>query len=141
MELKVSTIGGVVQPSQELLTIVPRDVPLVVEARVNPTDIDNVFQGLTARVRFSAFSFKSTPLLSGTVASVSGDAVEDARYGSYYYKVRISIPPDAAETLGKDRKIIPGMPADVQIQIAPRTFLDYLISPILAQLEKSFREE
>jgi HlyD family type I secretion membrane fusion protein len=140
MELVVSTIGGVVSPSQPLLTIVPNDVPLIVEALVKTTDIDNVYPGLLAQVRLSAFSFRTTPLLPGVVVSVSADAVEDPRTGIYSYKARIKLPDDASILLGDDKTIIPGMPAEVQIQISPRSLLDYLISPILTQLEQSFRE-
>lgn len=141
MELSVSTIGGVVQPSQLLLTIVPDDVPLIIEALVKPTDIDNVYPGLLAQVRMSAFSFRTTPLLPGVVESVSADAVQDSRTGAFSYKARIRLPPDAVKLLGEDRKIIPGMPADVQIQTRSRSLLDYLVSPLLSQLEVSFRED
>mgnify|MGYP002631644203 CR=1 FL=1 len=141
MELSVSTIGGVIQPSQPLLTIVPSDVPLIIEVLVKPTDIDNVYPGLSAQVRMSAFSFRSTPLLTGKVDSVSADAVQNPVTGAFNYKARISLPSDAKQLLGEGRKIIPGMPADVQIQTYSRTFLDYLVSPLLAQLEVSFRED
>ncbi|MBT3533685.1 MAG: HlyD family type I secretion periplasmic adaptor subunit [Rhodospirillaceae bacterium] len=141
MELAVSTIGGVVQPSQPLLTIVPINVPIVVEALVKPTDIDDVHPGQPAQVRLSAFNFRTTPLLVGKVESVSADAMEDARSGALFYKARVRLPVDAAQTLGQDRTIVPGMPAEVQIQTATRTLLDYMLSPILAQLEISFLEK
>ncbi|AKO96991.1 type I secretion membrane fusion protein, HlyD family [Marinovum algicola DG 898] len=141
MELAVTTVGGVVQSSQPLLTLVPVDSAFVVEAQVMPTDIENVYPGLSAQVRLTAFSFRDTPLLEGEVTSVSADAVQDQRTGAFYYRARIKLPADYAETLGAGRQVIPGMPADVQIQTSTRTLLDYLISPILSQIERSFREE
>ena len=141
MELVVSTIGGVVQPSQPLLTIVPSDSPVVVEASVRPVDIDDVYPGQGAQVRLSAFNFRTTPLLDGQVESVSPDAVEDPRTGLLSYKARVRLPLDATSTLGAERLIIPGMPAEVQIQMSSRTFFDYMISPILSQLEVSFLEK
>lgn len=141
MELAVSTIGGVIQPSQPLLTIVPTDFPVVVEASIKPVDIDDVYPGQGAQVRLSAFNFRTTPLLEGRVESVSADAVEDPRTGLLSYKARVRLPLDATSILGVDRVIIPGMPADVQIQMSSRTFFDYMISPILSQLEVSFLEK
>jgi HlyD family type I secretion membrane fusion protein len=141
MELTVSTIGGVVQPGEPLLTIVPTNAPLVVEVQIRPTDIEDVYPGLIAQVRLTAFSFRTTPLMEGVVESVSADSVEDQRSGALYYKARIRLPLDVADILGGSKTIIPGMPADVQIQTSSRTLLDYLISPILSQLEVSFLEK
>jgi multidrug efflux pump subunit AcrA (membrane-fusion protein) len=124
-----------------LLTIVPTNAPLVVEVQIRPTDIEDVYPGLIAQVRLTAFSFRTTPLMEGVVESVSADSVEDQRSGALYYKARIRLPLDVADILGGSKTIIPGMPADVQIQTSSRTLLDYLISPILSQLEVSFLEK
>lgn len=140
MGLQVATVGGVVQPSQPLMSIVPTEEPLVIKARINPTDIDDVHAGLSAQVRLSAFDIRSTPLLEGVVETVSGDVHQDERTGENYYESRVRLSPKELGKIG-DQKLLPGMPAEVMIQIAPRTPLTYFIEPLLHHVELSFLEK
>ena len=135
----VHTVGGVISPASPILDIVPRDEELVVEARVQPTDIDNVYPGLEADVRFSAFKSRTTPVVQGAVETVSADRLTDDD-GQPYYLARIAVAEGELERLG-ELKVLPGMPAEVMIKTGERTFVDYLLQPILDGLNRSFREE
>lgn len=141
MALAVSTVGGVVRPGEPLLDIVPADAPMLVEARIHPTDIDSVHPGQIARVRLSAFSVRTTPLLSGTVVTVSGDALQDVKTGLAYFTGRVALDPGSLAVLSPDRSVQPGMPAEVMIEVHGRTFLDYALDPVVEVMERSFRED
>ena len=73
--LKVHTVGSVVRPGDVLMELVPEDEELIINARVSPIDIDNVAPGLATEVRFTAFKTKLTPIMLGTVETVSGDVI------------------------------------------------------------------
>ena len=138
VDLKIFTVGGVVQPGQPLLDIVPNQAPMVIEARVHPNDIDEVHAGQAARIRLTAFS-RSVPLVEGKVLTVSPDALEDKQTGAAYYEARIVLDPSAAPMLG-GQAVIPGMPAEVMIVTGTRTTLEYLIEPLAHSLEWGMRE-
>ncbi len=138
-QLAVHTVGGVVQAGELLMTIVPRDEPLTVEARVSPLDIDPVRKGSAATVRLTALNHRTTPELEGVVDNVSGDLVRDQATQSAYYAVRITLPPSELAKLGAS-KLIPGMPAESFIRTDPRTVLDYLVRPLRDNLARAFRE-
>ncbi len=138
-QLAVHTVGGVVQAGELLMTIVPRDEALTVEARVSPLDIEPVRKGSAAVVRLSALNHRTTPELEGVVDSVSGDLVRDQATQSAYYAVRITLPPSELAKLGA-AKLIPGMPAESFIRTEPRTVLDYLVRPLRDNLARAFRE-
>lgn len=138
-QLAVHTVGGVVQAGELLMTIVPRDEPLTVEARVSPLDIEPVRKGSAATVRLTALNQRTTPELEGVVDNVSGDLVRDQATQSAYYAVRITLPPSELAKLGAS-KLIPGMPAESFIRTDPRTVLDYLVRPLRDNLARAFRE-
>ena len=139
VNLRVFTLGGVVGPGEALMDIVPAGEDLVIEARVDPTDVDVVYPGLPAQVRLTAFSQLTTPLLSGTVLQVSADSLVDERTGATFYTARVALDPEQPEL--RDLKLQPGMPAEVMIVTGSRTPLDYLLKPIFTSLERSLREE
>lgn len=139
VNLRVFTLGGVVGPGEALMDIVPAGEDLVIEARVDPTDVDVVYPGLPAQVRLTAFSQLTTPLLSGTVLQVSADSLVDERTGTTFYTARVALDPEQPEL--QDLKLQPGMPAEVMIVTGSRTPLDYLLKPIFTSLERSLREE
>jgi len=138
-QLAVHTVGGVVQAGELLMTIVPRDEPLTVEARVSPLDIEPVRKGSAATVRLTALNQRTTPELEGVVDNVSGDLVRDQATQSAYYAVRITLPPSELAKLGAS-KLIPGMPAESFIRTDPRTVFDYLVRPLRDNLARAFRE-
>jgi len=136
----VHTIGGVVGPGDTLLDIVPDNDELIVEARLDPRDIDNVLPGLPAGIKFTAFNQRTTPELAGTVKYVSADALQDPQTGLAYFVARIEVPEDEVVRLG-EKRLQPGMTADVFIRIGERTPADYLLEPLQASFRRAWLEE
>lgn len=141
MDVKYHTIGAVIQPAAPILTIVPQNDELIVEARIRPQDIDSVYKGLKARISLTAFKDRKVPKLNGEVSSVYGDIVSDERSGESYYIARIKIDGEEVKKLKSEIKINPGMPAQVFVITGSRTLLEYLFSPIWDAAYKAFREE
>jgi len=134
--LNTNTIGGVVQPGDEILDIVPMDDTLLLETRVQPKDIGFLHPGQTAEVKFTAYDFTVYGGLSGHVEQISADTITDEKGDSYYIaKVRT----DTAH-VGHDMPIIPGMLADVHILTGKRTVLQFLLKPILRARSDAFTE-
>lgn len=132
--------GAVAAPGAAILDLVPLDDRLVIEARINPTDIDVVRAGLTARVTLSAFHGRTTPKLDGSVARVSADALHDDRSGMAYYLARVEVDADQLRAL-KHVRLQPGMPVETLIETGERTLLRYLIQPLEDSLRRAFRED
>ncbi|HFL2186059.1 TPA: HlyD family type I secretion periplasmic adaptor subunit [Pseudomonas putida] len=140
LDMKVHTIGGVVSAATPLLDIVPEASELVVEARVDPKDIDRLKLGKAADIRFSAFSSATTPVIEGNLVRISADRLTDEHSGDPYYLVRVKVSEDGMKKLG-NRKLQPGMPAEVLINAGERTMLEYLLKPASNMFAQSLIEE
>ncbi len=140
MGMRVHTTGGVVAPGQELLQVVPVGDRLVIEAQVNPIDIDDVAVGQQATLRLTAFKLRSTPIIVGTLVNVSADRLLDEHTGTPYYLARIEVPKEALETLG-ELTLQPGMPVEALIKTGARTALGYMLSPLTDNMARAFREK
>lgn len=138
-ELNVHTIGGVIGSGDTVMSIVPQADELVIEARVRPQDIDEIVQGQSAIVRFTAFDQRNTMQSEAEVIHVSADASPETRDAPPTYAVRLRLPADELVQLG-ELKLKPGMPADVFIQTRTRSPLSYLVQPLSDQIARSFRE-
>ena len=134
--LKVFTAGAVVGPRDVLMEIVPADKTLIVEARIRPEDINHVHVGDEAEVRLTAYKQRTTPLVAGHVAYVSGDRLTDAEGKSAYYVAHVAVTPASLGEL----KMQAGMPAEVYVRTDSRTVLDYLLAPVTAYLRRAMRE-
>jgi HlyD family secretion protein len=139
-QLDVHTVGGVVSAGQQIMLIVPGAEKLIVEAKVQPQDIDQVRIGQQAVMRFTNFNSRTTPEINGEVTLVSADVTQDQRTGLSFYTVRIAVAPAELLRLG-DQKLIPGMPVEVFIQTTIRTVMSYFMRPFQDQLAKAFREK
>lgn len=139
-ELFVHTIGGVITPAEKLLTLVPADAALKIEARLAPTDIDQVSIGQDTRMRFSAFNQRSTPELSGNIAYVSAATSTDPATGQIFYLADIAVSATELARLG-DNKLLPGMPVEVFISTQERTAMSFFTKPLTDQFSRAFREE
>ena len=126
-ELAVNTIGGVITPAETLVTIVPKDATLKIEARLAPTDIDQVYLGQSANLRFSTFNQRTTPELRGSVAFVSPATFADKATGQHYYLAEVEVSADELSKLDKKR-LLPGMPVEVFMSTEPRTALSFFPS-------------
>ena len=142
-QVKVNTIGGVVQPGEDLLEIVPLEDTLLVEARVRPADIAFLRPGLEAMVKLTAYDFTIYGGLEGTVEHISADAIADERPGvqpESYYIVRVRTSRNSRGNGDKYLRIIPGMQATVDIRTGRRTVLHYLLKPLLRAKQSALRE-
>ncbi len=137
--LAVHTVGGVVQPGDTLLEIVPAEDNLVIEAQIRPEDVDNLAIGLDAETVFSGLSRRELTRLLGQVTYVSADALEDTRLRTSYFSAHVSLSGEAMEKLG-DGKLLPGMPAQVYIKTGERTPLAYLMEPLTDSFARAWRE-
>ena len=138
--MTVHTIGGVVRAATPLLDVVPSVSDLIVEAHVQPADIDRIGVGKLAKIRFSAFNSATTPEIEGSVTQISADRFTDERTGLPYYLARIRVTEEGEKKLG-DKKLQPGMPADVLINTGARTMLQYLLQPARNAISESMIEE
>ena len=139
--LKVHTVGSVIRPGDVLMELVPKDEQLLVKAHVAPQDIDNVVPGLETEVRFTAFKTRMTPIMLGTVISVSEDIITpDSARDAPYYLARIEVPEENIPPELRGR-LAAGMPADVVIKMGERTVVNFLASPLMDAVRKSMIEE
>ncbi|MEK1888403.1 MAG: HlyD family type I secretion periplasmic adaptor subunit [Phyllobacterium sp.] len=139
-ELAVHTIGGVITPAEKLVTLVPADAALKIEAKLSPTDIDQVYVGQSAKLRFSAFNQRTTPELYGRIAYVSAATSSDPATGQVYYLSDVIVPSEELEKLGNS-KLLPGMPVEVFVSTEERTAMSFLSKPLVDQFNRAFREQ
>jgi hypothetical protein len=142
-EMKVYTIGGVIRPSETLMTIIPRNDKLIIEARASPTDVDQLGVGLPAVVRFVNFNQRITPELRAKVTLVSADVAVDqgapnasastslvprSAAAAPYYAVRMELLDGEVAKLG-GAKLVPGMQVQTFITTGERTVMSISQSP------------
>jgi len=139
--LSVHAIRAVVQGAEPILFIIPQDSPLVIAARIPVIDIDQVFIGQPARLRFAAFDQRSTPELNGHIARISPDSLLDERSGQAYYAAELALEPGEVARLGDNLTLLPGMPVEAFIATGDRTPLSYLVKPLSDYFNRAFREE
>ena len=108
----------------------------MVEARVAPKDRGNIYPGLPARIKISAYDSAVYGGLDGTVVDVSPDVIQDQK-GEVYYRVRLRA--DTAN-FGKGKPVIPGMTAEADIRSGSQTILDYILGPFIRIREGALRE-
>ena len=109
-------------------------------ARINTINIDEVHAGQTVMLRFSAFSSRTTPEITGVLERVSPDALIDEATRAPYYRGEVSILPEELGKLG-NQQIVPGMPVEVYIQTGERSPMAYLLKPLTDYFTRAFREE
>ncbi|MCU0818534.1 MAG: HlyD family type I secretion periplasmic adaptor subunit [Beijerinckiaceae bacterium] len=122
----IDTIGGVIKSGEPILQIVPVDASLIVEARVSPSDRAEVWPGLKAIIKVSAYDFSIHGGLKGKVLDISPDALADEK-GEPYFRVRLETD---ANGFGPGRPVIPGMLAQVDILSGQHTVLKYITRPV-----------
>ena len=138
--MQVHTIGSVASPGQTLLDLVPEHDTYVVESKLQTQDINEVYPGQLADIRFSAFNAKTTKVITGEVINVSADRLINEQDGSPYYLARIRVTEEGAIDLGNN-ELKPGMPAEVMIIREDRTLFSYLIKPLSDSFARSLKEK
>ena len=134
------TVGAASGAGERLMDIVPANEPLIIEARIKPTDIDDAKVGQRARVSFPAYSSRTHPGVDGKVVGVSADLIETDKGGYFRVDVRVD-PKDLVSAGDKDVKLTPGMPATVMLLTSKRSIMGYLTGPFVAPFAKAFRED
>lgn len=140
MDLKVHTTGGVVKPGETLMTVVPLEQQLVVEAMVKPEDVETIAPGQPVRVSFPAFARYNLPPLDGVVEIVSADRMVEERSGAPYFTATVLIDRNELAKL-EGRKLLPGMSSEAMIRTGARTVLSYLAEPITQNFRRAMREK
>ncbi|MCY4404818.1 MAG: HlyD family type I secretion periplasmic adaptor subunit [Rhodospirillaceae bacterium] len=147
----------VVRPGEPILQIMPEDAGMVVMAQLNPIDVDQVYPGQEAKLRFSAFPARVTPEFDGHVVRVSPDAVRDTQSGASWYEVELALDgplasggESGADETGNsagaiqvagDLALTPGMPVEAHIRTSERSVMSYLVKPVTDFFYRSLRED
>lgn len=144
--IRVTTIGGVIQPAVDIMEIIPLGEKLIVETRIRPQDVAFLHPGLPATVKVSAYDYAIYGGLSGTVEQISPDTLRDEHRTQAappgedtFYKVLVRTTSAVLKSGGKELPIIPGMTVTVEIRSGEKTVLDYLLKPVMKARE-AFRE-
>jgi HlyD family secretion protein/epimerase transport system membrane fusion protein len=132
--------SGILRSGGEILDIVPEETDLIVDARVRPQDIENVYPGMPAQVILTAYNQRNLPRLFGVLDTISADRLVDERTGEPYFLAKVHVDAEDVTSLGDDVALIAGMPADVMLLTGERTMLDFLLKPFVDSIRQSFRE-
>lgn len=138
---QVHSAGSVIRPGDDILAVVPAGDGFVIESRVPNRDIDNIYVGQSANIRFSAFNQRLTNEIAGEVIHVSADSFEDEATGEMYYKARVRVTEEGRKDMTEQMQLLSGMPAEVMIRTGERTFASYIAKPITDMLARAIREE
>lgn len=142
--LSIFTVGGVVSPGQTLMEIVPHNRELVIKARISPDDADDVYPGMTTRIRFPSFHERDIPYLEGRLTTISADSLTDEKTGIHYFGAEVRVPESELrniEMVRPDRPAIQaGLPAELLIPLEKRTVFGYLLEPLLQSSWRAGRE-
>jgi membrane fusion protein, epimerase transport system len=135
----VHNVGGVISPGELIMEIVPDNEQLIVEARIQPQDIEHVKEGQPASVRLIGFNRRVTPSVDGKVTYVSADSLTDRASNTPYYLAKIEVDLKAKRDTA-DLQLQPGMPTQVMVITGERTVIDYILSPITDGIARALRE-
>ncbi|MCE8014916.1 HlyD family type I secretion periplasmic adaptor subunit [Halomonas sp. MCCC 1A17488] len=135
--LGINTLGGVVQPGQEVVDIIPSDDQLLVEARIAPQDIAFLRPGQPATIKLTAYDFAIYGGLEAELDHISADTITDDDDNTFYL---VRVKTVEGENLGSDIQVIPGMTAQVDIMTGKRTVMQYLLKPVLRAWSNSMGE-
>lgn len=141
--LKVTTVGGVVQPGMDLVEVVPLEDSLLVEAKVEPRDIAFLHPGQRAMVKLTAYDSTIYGALEATLEHISADSItqEDDKGGERsFFLIRVRTLDRGYIKDGDSLPIIPGMTATVDVLTGRKSVLHYLLRPINRARERALRE-
>jgi adhesin transport system membrane fusion protein len=138
-DLLVNTVGGVVQPGQDLVEIVPSDDQLIIEARIRPADIAFLHPGQAAVVKITAYDFSIYGGLKGQLIDISADTLTNEQ-GETFFRVRILTDKNYLNRNGEMLQIIPGMVASVDILTGEKTVMEYILKPLVKTLDNAMNE-
>lgn len=138
-QLMVNTLGGVIQPGMDVVSIVPMEDSLLIEAQVKPSDIAFLYPGQSARVKFTAFDFATYGAIEAELVHISADTIINEQ-GEAFYLVRVATDETEMKFQGRSLPIIPGMVSQVDIMTGKKTVLDYLLKPVFRMQDLALTE-
>jgi adhesin transport system membrane fusion protein len=138
-QLMVNTIGGVVQPAMDIVSIVPIEDALLIETKIKPADIARLYPGQLAMVKFTAYDFTVYGGLEAEVVHISADSIVN-KNGESFYLVRVKTKTNDLGKQGELLPIFPGMIAQVDILTGKKTILNYILKPILKAKQVALTE-
>lgn len=138
-DIKVTTVGGVVKPGEDVMEIVPKDDQLLVEARVRPADIAFLHPGQKAMVKITAYDFSIYGGLEGELVDISADSITNEK-GESFYRIRVRTKENTLKRKGEILPIIPGMVTSVDVLTGHKTVMEYLLKPFIKTLRSSMNE-
>ena len=136
--VKIHTIGGVVAPAEELMTVVPKDAVMEVKAKVFNKDIGFVKENMPVTVKVDTYNFQKYGYLNGKVAIVSPNSITDERLGEIY-EVYIELENTHLFVEGKDETAKIGMTTTNEIKIGKRRIIEFFIYPLIKYLDESIK--
>ena len=134
----VHTIGGVVTPAEKIMTIVPKDAPLMIKAKVLNQDVGFVAAGMPVSIKVDTYNFQKYGILNGEVTVVSANSVEDERMGPVY-DVYIEPKNTTLMVEGKEQSIKFGMTTTNEIKIGKRRIIEFFIYPLIKYMDESIK--
>lgn len=138
-DMKITTVGGVIQPGEDIMEIVPLDDTLIVEALVRPADIAYLRPDQKAIIKVSAYDFSIYGGLSAKLERISADTIRNEE-GESFYHVYLRTAENSLHHRGETLPIIPGMTVTAEILTGEKSVLDYLLKPILKARDSALRE-
>ena len=140
-DIDVTTVGGVIPPNGKLMSLVPLDDQMVIEAKISPRDVAFIHPGQKALVKVTAYDYSIYGGLEGEVTMISPDTLQDeVKRDVYYYRVYIRTDSNhLTNKQGQEFPVFPGMIATVDIKTGSKTILDYLLKP-LNKAKEALRE-
>jgi membrane fusion protein, adhesin transport system len=138
-DMKITTVGGVIQPGENILEIVPLDDTLIIEARIRPADIAHLRPDQKAVIKISAYDFSIFGGLTAKLERISADTIRDEE-GESFYHVYLRTEENSLQHRGEILPIIPGMTVTAEILTGEKSVLDYLLKPILKAKDTALRE-
>ena len=134
-KLLIHTIGGVVQPAQELIALTPVEKPLIIKAQVINKDIGFIKAGMPVSIKVDTFDFQKYGILHGTVKSISQNSIQDEKLG-LIYEVYITPNEDTLVVEGREQKIFPGMTLNAELEVNKRRIIEFFIYPLIKYLDE-----
>lgn len=140
------TIGGVISPGAKIMEIIPQDDDLIIDSYVSPNEINSLKTGIQVKIQLNPYKQRLVPRIDGEVIYVSANTImqeqvrQDQVVKHEFFLVKVKIDKGAIDRLNTEVKLYPGMPVTVFIIRGTRTFLQYLLSPIIDSFHRAFKE-
>ncbi|HBM16905.1 MAG TPA: hypothetical protein DD381_11250 [Lentisphaeria bacterium] len=146
-DLNVTTIGEIIMPDTKMLSIVPDDAPLEVEAMVSTRDIGMIEDdqqgsvGQAADIKVDTYAFQKYGVLTGHVRLMSAESTEDKQLNATYYKVYITLDKTYFMVQNKKNYVSPGMTVTAEIKTRKKRIIEFFLDPFRKYQSEAFREK